>query len=263
MPTHDSPDGFQIAVKCYLSTLQAIANAVAKACPQMGGPYRHRLSRLRARLAFDSSPQAIEESSQIAAEELKEYAEKASGYLTQHRAELRGAVSGMGAIIRNLTSCVDSLDQGAQSLLTQMRETLERIETRLEEAEITDPVTGLMNRREMERRIAAAVSEGSQPVLLLFDFDASLPGELAQQVGARLASQFRYNDLVARWSDHQFLVMFQGSPEIAQARGEQVTSWINGRYLLDTGEVAQVASETRLVDAAHLTAPEPAAVSAV
>ena len=68
----------------------------------MGGPYRQRLSRLRARLAFDSSASAIEESCESWSRELKEYADKASGYVEQQRAELRRAIAGLEEIVRAL-----------------------------------------------------------------------------------------------------------------------------------------------------------------
>ena len=64
-------DELQSAVNCYLSTLLAAANCVSKTCPEVGGLYRHRLSRLRSRLAFDSSPKALDESRAAVETELK------------------------------------------------------------------------------------------------------------------------------------------------------------------------------------------------
>jgi GGDEF domain-containing protein len=281
-------------VHCYLSTLQALADAMGEACPPVGGPYRQRLSRLRARLAFDSSAGAIEESSAVALRELQEYAGEASGYVERHRRELRRAIAGIEEITRTiaqrqdfynarlrqcaiqmetmrsapdadtgtaeqlaeatalqvtgLLSCVESMGHESQSLLKRMRDEMERVETRLVEAETTDPVTGLMNRREMERRIEAVEARGESPVLLLFDFQDHLPCEVAQQVAARLGSQFRYNDLISRWSDCQFLVLFQGPAETARWRAEQVAPWIAGRYLLDTGATLETVVEARLVE---------------
>lgn len=301
MPDDDPIQSLHAVVNCYLTTLEVVANTVADACPPIGGPYRQRLSRLRARLAFDSSVDAIEESSGVIARELEEYASKASGYLERHGAELRQAVAGLEEIVRtlaqrqefygerlrrfatqmeaagypadrdglaelvelqaaNLLNCVESMSHESQSLLKRMRDQMTAVGTRLAEAEITDPLTGLMNRREMERRIAAASSGGVPPVLLLFDFDSGLPNEIAQQIAARLVSQFRYNDTVARWSDRQFLVLFQGRPETARIRLEQVVPWISGRYLLDIGEATEVTVDARLVDANQILGAELAAV---
>ena len=87
------------AVNCYLSTLDSVANALANACPAIGGLYRHRLSRLRARLAFDSSAPALEESADAVEEELVEYGLKASAYVEQHRLELRSTISVLEEIV--------------------------------------------------------------------------------------------------------------------------------------------------------------------
>jgi len=279
----DTLEILHATVHCYLRTLQAVADAVSEACPPIGGPCRQRLSRLRARLAFDTSAGAIEESCAATSRELKEYAGMASGYVERHRVELRRAVAGLEDMVRaiaqrqdfygarlrefalqmentpaspnaapqvaGLLSCLESMSHESQSLLRKMREEMARVEARLVEAEITDPVTGLMNRREMQRRIQAVQAHGDTPVLLLFDFREPLPSEVAQQVAARLGSQFRHNDLISRWSDCQFLVLFQGLAETARLRAEQVEPWIAGRYLLDSGATLQTVVQVRLVDA--------------
>jgi GGDEF domain-containing protein len=282
MPEDNSLQTLHATVHCYLSTLQTVADTLAQSCPPVGGPYRQRLSRLRARLAFDSSVGAIEESCEIASSELHEYASKASLYVERHRVELRRAIAGLEDIVRTLAqrqdfygarlrqfatqiehseepstsaqaagllSCVESMSHESSSLLKRMRDEMARVEARLVEAEITDPVTGLMNRREMERHIAAVQARGETPVLLLFDFQDDLPIEVAQQVAARLSSQFRHSDLVSRWSDRRFLVLFQGLAETARQRAEQVEPWIAGHYLLDSGATLNTVVEARLVEA--------------
>jgi GGDEF domain-containing protein len=283
-----------IAVNCYLSTLQTVADSLAQACPAMGGPYRHRLSRLRTRLAFDANADALAESSSIVETEIKEYARKTAAYVERHGVELRRGVSGLEEIVQTLSlrqdfygsrlrqfakqmeatpyptepehlsevvelqvagllSCIESMSQESQTLLERMRDEMAQVNQRMAEVEITDPVTGLMNRREMERRIAAC---GEAPTLLLFDLFRNLPDEIAQQVGARLASQFRYNDLICRWTAHQFLVLFQGTSETARWRSEQILPWIAGRYLLHGGATLEVTAEARLVSPEEIAEPE-------
>jgi hypothetical protein len=283
-------------VHCYLKTIQVVADSLADACPPVGGPYRQRLSRLRARLAFDSSTGKIEESSAVMTRELKEYAGKAWGYVERHRAELRKAIAGLEDIARTLTqrqdfygerlrqfarqmeaapnsaasenpaeaagalseqialqaagllSCVDSMSHESHSLLKRMRDEMARVEKRLADAEITDPVTGLMNRGEMERRLDAVLARGESTVLLLFEFRDPLPDEVARQVGARLGLQFRHNDLIARWSERQFLILFQGLAETARSRAHQVAPWLAGRYILDSGATVETVVEARLLE---------------
>ena len=62
-----------------------------------------------------------------------------------------------------MKACVENMGHESQSLLAQMRGKLAAVEQRLSEFEITDPVTGLTNRREMERRIRAASAGRRRP----------------------------------------------------------------------------------------------------
>src|SRR5712692_7616754 len=89
------------AVTCYLSTLLAVANCLKEACPEVGEPYRHRLSRLRSRLAFDANPEAIEEGRAAVESELKEYAARVAAYIDLHGIELRRACAGLEQIVRS------------------------------------------------------------------------------------------------------------------------------------------------------------------
>lgn len=275
-------------LNCYLSTLLATANMVAQACPEVGGVYRHRLTRLRARLAFDSSCEALEESRTAVESELKEYATKASAYVAYHSGELRAALDALEQIVHTLLhrqdfyaarlrqfarqmesanyptapddlqevvalqaagllSCIESMGHETQSLMTRMREELAATEKRIQEAAMTDPLTGLMNRREMERRVEAFKASGEAPVLLQFHLTGPVTGEVMQQVAARLASQFRHKDAIGRWSDTDFMVLFQGPVEIAQSRSERIVPWVAGRYVLESGESIEVGVEVALL----------------
>ena len=282
----DELDPLHTAVNCYLSSLLAMANCVGEACPEIGGLYRHRLSRLRSRLAFDTSPDAMLESTQAVETELKEFSSKTSGYVDQHGVQLRSAIESVEQIIHslgqrqdfygarlrqctaqieaaresenprdaiasqaaNLSSCVESMTHEIHSLILRMQNELAAVEHRLRESEVTDPLTGLMNRREMERKIEARRSAGENPVLLHFQLSGEINDEVARQVAARLASQFRPKDFVSRWTDSEFLVLFQGPLEIAQMRAEQIVPWIAGRYVLDRGDSIQVGVDVRFTE---------------
>jgi hypothetical protein len=99
MTEEDQLHALHTAVDCYLSTLLAVANCVGDACPEVGGPYQNRLSRLQSRLAFDSTPEALEESCLAVEAELKEYALKTSAYLAEHGAALRSATAALAEIV--------------------------------------------------------------------------------------------------------------------------------------------------------------------
>jgi GGDEF domain-containing protein len=280
-------DALHTAVNCYLSTLLAVSNCVGAACPEVGGLYRHRLNRLRKRLAFDSSPEALEEGRATVETELNDFASRASTYVSQHGIELRSAVSTLEDIVRSLAqrqdfygarlrqfagqmettayptqvehlqevvalqvawllSCVESMSHETQSLVMRMRNELGAVERRLQEFELTDPLTGLMNRREMERQIESKKNGGTPPVLLHIQLSGDVNAEVMQQVSTRLGSQFRHKDFVCRWTDTDFLVLFQGPAEIAQMRMDQIVPWVAGKYRLESGESVQIGVEARL-----------------
>lgn len=277
------------AVNCYLATLETVANTLGNSCPPIGGLYRHRLSRLRTRLAFDSSPDAMEESCDAVESELIEYANKASAYLDEHGIQLRAAISVLEEIVRTLAarqdfygsrlrefagqmeattyptdpehlqdvvalqvaglqSCVESMSHETQSLVARMHTELAGVEERLKDSEMTDPLTGLMNRREMERQIEARRGLGTPLVLLHFQLSGEITDEVAKQVAARLASQFRHKDYICRWTHDEFLVLFQGPIEVARARSERIVPWVAGKYALDHGEIVQVEVVVKLLE---------------
>jgi GGDEF domain-containing protein len=280
------------AVTSYLSTLLAIADCVGAACPEVGGPYRHRISRLRSRLAFDTNPEAILESNTVVEKELAEYAKRAANYVDQHGVELKAAVATLETILKSLAQrqefysarlrqfsaqleaaaypadpeplaelaalqsaqllgCVESMSNDTQSLVARMQTELAAVTQRLADAEVTDRLTGLMNRQEMERQIEQRRAKGEEPILVVFELSGDVREEVSKEVAARLSSQFRYKDLVCRWTEYEFMVMFQGNREIAQSRTEQIVPWIAGRYPLDNGESVDIRVDAGLV-APHL-----------
>jgi GGDEF domain-containing protein len=279
--TQDTEAALHTAVSSYLTTLLAVSDCVGAACPEVGGPYRHRLSRLRSRLSFDVTPEAVVESTAVVERELKEYANKTSNYIAQHGEELRRTMESLETIVKalaqrqdfystrlrqfaaqiasdptdpaGLLGWVESMTTDTQSLVSQMRIELAAVAERLRDAEVTDKLTGLMNRKEMDRQIAKRREAGDDPVIVVFELSGDVRDEVAQQVAMRLGSQFRHQDLLCRWTDHEFLVLFQGSREVALARTEQIVPWIAGRYPLDNGETVDIRVEAGLV-APHLVA---------
>lgn len=281
------------AVNSYLSTLLAIAECVGKACPEVGGPFRHRLSRLRSRLAYDTSPDAIAESNLVVERELADYATRTSHYVAEHGNELRKTVELLENIVKalaqrqefycgrlrqfaeqmetsefpadaerhaevmalqaiGLLGCVESMSHETESLVDRMHTELAAVAKRLQDAEVTDRLTGLMNRREMERQIGMRRAAGEEPVLVVFELSGDVRDEVARQAALRLGSQFRHRDLVCRWTENEFMVMFQGKREIAISRTEQVIPLLSGKYLLDSGETVDVSVDAGVV-ASELT----------
>jgi hypothetical protein len=263
-------------VHSYLATLLAVSDALEAACPPIGGPHQQRLGRLRTRLSFDSNKEAIEASSAVVRAELRDFASKSSEYVALTTGEWKRAAEevrnlGMGLIKRQrfyatrmreiagklengnaaaLMSCAESMDNDSQSILSRMHDLLRGVETRLADAEVVDSVTGLMNRRELERRIEGRQASGDPVVRLRFEITFEGPEtartQVLRQVASRLTAQLRPEDLIARWSDSEFVILFNGPAAIAEKRGPQVAGLLSGRYSLEQGAVEVRANATLL-----------------
>ncbi len=264
-------------VHSYLATLLALSDALEAACPAVGGPHQQRLGRLRTRLSFDSNKEAIEASSTVVKSELRDFANKSSEYISLTTGEWKHAAEevrnlGMGLIKRQrfyatrmrdiaaklengnaaaLMSCAESMDNDSQSILSRMQDVMDGVASRLEAAEVVDQATGLMNRRELERRIESRRTSGDPIVRLRFEISFESPeasrGQVLRQVASRLTAQLRPEDLIARWTESEFLILFDGPKEIAERRGPQIAGLLTGRYSLN-GSTIDVHTTATLLD---------------
>jgi GGDEF domain-containing protein len=153
-----------------------------------------------------------------------------------------------------LRGLVESMNHEAASMVTQMREQTAKLDQRLAGSAGTDPVTGLINRREFERQIEAHKLHGAPFSVLLFEVSGPLSDQVLRMAAAKLSMQFRQRDRVGRWADQEFAVLFVGGNELAQTRAEQVIPWVTGRYVIENGESVHVVTKARLLEL-ELAAP--------
>lgn len=289
-----APDPFQTALNCYLSALLAIGASAAELCPQVGVAFRSRLLRLRRRLAFDASPDSLEQTRVVFESELQEFTQRSTQHVQSRRddicqalhevrnstealasrhdlyiARLRqfAAEMGSGAASSDptqlketfelhaavLNSCLDSLSHEVISPLDNLRENIGRMKERLAGADLeadTDPVTGLMNRREIKRQLSARWN-GEAPLAALrytlndFAGMRKAYGEMAAddvmiEFSDRLVAQVRPQDIVYRWQDDQLLVLFLCSAAVAAPRAAQIARWLDGRYKIASAGTIEV-----------------------
>ena len=262
------------ALAGYLTIIGATADCLETACPNVGGPYRQRLNRLRARLSYDPRRELLRERTECFQVELKDYATAAGNYLGRRSVEMeRGMLAlrdlvaqagkrqagsfdrlrrladrlGNGEPSSELRDCVERLEMDAVSLSVRIEREMEEMDRRLAGTESVDPVTGLINRREFDRQIALHESLGATFTLLLLELDGLVSEQVMRQAAASLSGQFRHCDRFARWSERTLALLFLGDTELAQARVGQVLPFIARRYTLDSGQTVDITARVRVL----------------
>jgi GGDEF domain-containing protein len=77
-----SNDPNETAVHCYLSTILATADCIARLCPDVGVPYQNRWRRLPQRIGFDPSLRSLETSGRMFQSDLERFADLAGRYFS-------------------------------------------------------------------------------------------------------------------------------------------------------------------------------------
>ena len=264
------------SISCYLSLLTAVGDCMGAASPEIGGPYRKRIEQLKNRLYFQASSRELNNSVRVVEGELEDYAVVASQHLNQHDLELRRVIVALDHVIDTLGSCynahqlhlqdlaagldaagrgmpnsaedtaaelrrcAESVQRETASTLESMHKELASVDTRLRGNHSTDPSTGLLNAREITRQMEAFSASGLTFSILRFKLYGSVPEPVMRQAAVKIESQFRYRDRISRWSETEFVVLFQGPPGVAESRAEQVATLLGGRYELATGAHVEV-----------------------
>lgn len=126
----------------------------------------------------------------------------------------------------------------------QIESTIEQLENAERLAE-TDALTGLGNRRRIERALQAAIGATRSLSLLVFDLNRfkqvndryghSQGDQLLKLVAQRLQSAARKSDIVCRWGGDEFVVVLpNASFSAAQERARQIQGRAFGEFSLST-----------------------------
>jgi diguanylate cyclase (GGDEF)-like protein len=273
---------FQSVLDAYLSAILEIAEAFPVIYPEIGETYQEQLTRLRARLAFKADAKTLAESRNILHEVLAAFSNHARRYsqaLTDRLSQTLAMVASNEdtrsvrsvRYVEHLIDFVDQLEDAVRSTnlarLTQqatqlrqfaesieldsrddymqLREKLDQFQHRLLEAELLaarDPLTGVANRRELDRQLAARIQAQREFCVLLFDLNhfkaindqlGHLCGdEVLKQVGTRLGGHVRSHDLVCRWGGDEFVVLLDCARDHAITRSRQIAQWLNRAYVV-------------------------------
>ncbi len=169
----------------------------------------------------------------------------------QASARLQDVTSIRESLSRNvadLTKCVTKMTQDGKESISQLRAQITTYEARLEEVELLasqDALTGLANRRKVERQIELRTAQTREFCVIYLDLNGfkqvnDLHGHLAgddllRQVANELKGVFRPTDLVGRWGGDEFIVLVDGDIEEAKARLDRIEKWVHGEYTLTVG----------------------------
>jgi diguanylate cyclase (GGDEF)-like protein len=269
-----------IAVESYLSAILDIAEAIDAIAPEISAPYQERLMRLHAGLtscatadSLDKSREALHEilcdfagkarrNNQALARDLNQtldmmartedsrsvrnvqYVERLVDFADQVDAAIRAHdLPRLARQTSELRGFAESIELDSHDAFARLRKKMIEIQLRLHEAELLatlDPLTGVANRRELDRELAARVAGQQEFCILLFDVDAfkavndrhgHLCGdEVLKQLGARLAGQVRARDFVCRWGGDEFVAILACGQAHAETRSRQIAARLNGPY---------------------------------
>jgi diguanylate cyclase len=157
-------------------------------------------------------------------------------------AEIRHSLTRSGV---ELKSCVDKMAEDNKQAVAQIHTELAEYQKRLNEAQrlaFTDPLTGLDNRRKLERNLDLRINLGHTFCVAVIDLDGfkkindvfgHLAGDLLlMDVAQELRSLLRTNDMVARWGGDEFVTVMDCDLRQAQPVLERIRQRASREYRL-------------------------------
>ena len=162
---------------------------------------------------------------------------------TESLEELRRQLTKEAAQVRE---SVAKMVRESEASVRAMESDLAHFRTKLAEAEAeasTDVLTGLANRRELERQMEMRIQRMTPFCVLLFDLDnfKSINERFGHECGDQalrgfagvLNEQVRPGDVVARWGGDEFFVIFDCTMKDALRRSQQISVKLARRYELN------------------------------
>jgi diguanylate cyclase (GGDEF)-like protein len=149
----------------------------------------------------------------------------------------------LGQHTADLKSYVAQMIKESEGTIAELRAQVASYESRLEDLEhiaSEDPLTGLSNRRKVERHIETRIRSAKVFSVISLDLNGfkklndtygHLAGDdLLKQFATELRTVFRSHDIIGRVGGDEFIVLVDGDLSVAAARLERIRRWVNGSY---------------------------------
>ncbi len=237
-PAADGKDAQQLILDCYLSSIQVLAECVEAACPPVGSLYYDPLVRIRRRLAYDGSARTLLETRESLETTLAAYADQARACYDLRSKDLER--------ILEILSRIEEVAAEKKDLLEPLVEEVRKRLLAGRETSTVDELTGLANRRELERQVNLRLAGERQFCVLFFDIDdfgrfnetlgRESGDQVLKQLAARILPQIRARDVACRWLADEFVVIMECGIEDARRRSLQMAQWLRGPYTIEGDE---------------------------
>lgn len=224
------------ALECYLYSITEIAEIIQAISPEVAVSLSQSLSDLHSRLCADPTADALEQSRAELHEILQVFCRKARFHNETLARDLQQTLS-------MVAQTQDSSSGRNREDFTRLRQKILEIQRRLHEVELLatlDPLTGVANRRDLDRELGARIEARQEFCVLLFDVDGfkeindrygHLYGDqVLKQLAARLSGQVRSRDYVCRWGGDEFLAILACDLAVAESRARQIAERLKGPY---------------------------------
>jgi diguanylate cyclase (GGDEF)-like protein len=143
--------------------------------------------------------------------------------------------------VRRMKEWAETLSSESAVQLVAFEKQLRSYEQRLKEVESTaamDPLTGVWNRREAERRLQESIDRGMPFSLIVVDLNKfktindryghRCGDRVLQQVADRLRTSVRPRDHVGRWGGDEFVVIMELGNPIGERRAAELADQLRG-----------------------------------
>jgi diguanylate cyclase (GGDEF)-like protein len=223
------------ALECYLCCLQEIADTLEATSPEIASSLCDALLDLRSSVSADPNPHALAESRAALHEILQNFRRK-------NRLHNEALARDLHETLSLVAQTQDSPGPNRENF-ARLREKMMEIQRRLHEVELLatlDPLTGVANRRDLDRELEGRIEAHQDFCVLLFDLNGfkeindrygHLYGDqVLKQLAARLGAQVRARDYVCRWGGDEFLVILACDLPVAESRSRQIAERLNGAY---------------------------------